>query len=254
MYRKDGMAIHKTIPPCPWGLTVLLLVAYLRLRGAPPPQRRRACFAFAAASGLLITANDVVWIAVTAALVAHWTLFGHRDLSPRRAIAALAFPASVAAGWFLLVATADKYGRVEPTGVLDNVLAYAVEMNAHVLPIAVLAIGAGLSVNNTAAVLSAFGRRTGTFRRTPKRAIIERTLTPGRVEYHSRRGLLPWIEITLAAWASTTACFALSIGLPATGAFHALFAAGLAWVGAGSLREDLRATRVPSPRSCSAGA
>ena len=119
---------------------------------------------------------------------------------------------------------------------------------------AVLAIGAGLSVNNTAAVLSAFGRRTGTFRRTPKRAVVEHTRSPGRVEYHSRRGLLPWIEITLAAWASTTACFALSIGLPATGAFHALFAAGLAWVGAGSLREDLRATRVPSPRSCSAGA
>jgi len=125
-------------------LTVLLLVAYLRLRGAPPPQRCRACFAFAAASGLLVTANDVVWIAVTASLVAHWALFGHRDLSPRRAIAALAFPVSIAAGWFLLVATADKYGRVEPTGVLDNALAYAVEMNAHVLPIALLAIGAFL--------------------------------------------------------------------------------------------------------------
>ena len=106
--------------------------------------RRVACLAFAAASSLLLAANDVVWVAMTVALGAHWGLFAHRDLSPRRAIAALAFPASVAAGWFLLVATADKYGRVEPTGVLDNALAYAVEVNAHVLPLAVLAIGAFL--------------------------------------------------------------------------------------------------------------
>lgn len=124
-------------------LTVLLLYAYLRLRGSPPSERR-SCFAFATVSSLLVATNDVVWVATTVALAAHWVLFGHRDLSLRRALKALSLPACLAAVWFLLVATADKYGRVEPTGILDNALAYAVEMNAHVLPLAAFAIGAFL--------------------------------------------------------------------------------------------------------------
>ncbi len=136
-------------------LTVLLLVAYLGLRRSPPPRWRRACFAFAAASGLLVTANDAVWVAVTVALVVHWMFFGHRDLSLRRALAALALPSALAAAWFLLVATADKYSRVEPAGVLDNAFAYAIEVNAHVLPVAVLAIGAFLHRGRVAELLRA---------------------------------------------------------------------------------------------------
>ncbi len=102
----------------------------------------------------------------------------------------------------------------------------------------VLAIGAGLCVNNTIAVLSAVVGPTGEFRRTPKWNVVGGA-SPIRAHiYGSRRGQTALLEIALGIWAAGNCVLSLLVGLPVTAAFHALFAAGLLWVGASSLLAD----------------
>lgn len=103
----------------------------------------------------------------------------------------------------------------------------------------VIAVGAGLCINNTAAVWSAFDREPGTFNRTPKRDVVDRSRPLLPASYRSRRGRRPLLELGLALWAATTAVLAFTLDLPGTGVFHGLFALGLAWTGGASIREDL---------------
>ena len=102
----------------------------------------------------------------------------------------------------------------------------------------VLAVGAGLSVNNTLAVASALRSETGEFLRTPKNAILRRGESREKRAYRSHRGLLPGLEIGLGSWALGTCGVALWLGLPLTAIFHGLFGAGLLWVGLSSLADD----------------
>ena len=109
----------------------------------------------------------------------------------------------------------------------------------------VIALGAGLSINNTTAVVSALGKRTGDFLRTPKHNVIHRHFPELDVVYRSHRGMLPTIEVALGLWATTTVLLALSLGLWGTAVFHGLFASGLLWVGCRSVLDGLqRPTRV----------
>jgi len=108
----------------------------------------------------------------------------------------------------------------------------------------VVAVGAGLAVNNTAAVFAGFGSRTGAFRRTPKHAVIHKQRGDGSSRrYRSPRGLLPLLELLAGAAAATTSWLGVHNGLPGTALFHGLFAVGLIGLGAGSLFEGSAAAR-----------
>lgn len=107
----------------------------------------------------------------------------------------------------------------------------------------VLALGAGMTVNATAAFVGGLGRRTGEFNRTPKVGAGSRHQLA-----RNPRGALPWLEVGLGLWCATTASLSARIDQPWTAAFHGLFAVGLFWVGLGSLCDDLRAPiAAPAP-------
>jgi cellulose synthase/poly-beta-1,6-N-acetylglucosamine synthase-like glycosyltransferase len=107
----------------------------------------------------------------------------------------------------------------------------------------VLAIGAGMCVNNTLAVLSGLRGEVGIFRRTPKLAGDARAPD---ATYRCQRGALPLAELALGIWAATTAILAARLQLPWTMVFHGLFAAGLLWVGVRSLAAE-RPQRALAP-------
>ncbi|MCA8943347.1 MAG: glycosyltransferase family 2 protein [Planctomycetes bacterium] len=110
----------------------------------------------------------------------------------------------------------------------------------------VFAIGAGMCVNNTAAVLSAMRRHAGEFRRTPKRNAGNDRHSVDAPAYRSTRGIIPFVEGALALCAATTSLIAWSIGVPGTAIFHGLFAIGLGWTSVASIAEDRRPPSAPA--------
>lgn len=111
-------------------LTVAVVHAYLGLyRGC-----RRRPLMLAVASTLLATANDLTWIAVHAALGAHYVLAERRRLDWRR-LAVPLMPALVTlAAWFALASTASRYGRIALDQMPRSGAVYAAEVNAHMVP------------------------------------------------------------------------------------------------------------------------
>jgi len=103
----------------------------------------------------------------------------------------------------------------------------------------VLALGAGMTVNATAAVAAGLGRRVGEFKRTPKVGTSgDRQL--GR----NSRGGLAWLEVGLALFCAATSLLSLRLGQYWTAGFHSLFATGLGWVGLLSLHDELRSPQA----------
>ncbi len=109
----------------------------------------------------------------------------------------------------------------------------------------VLALGAGVCVNNTAALIQAMSRNPGEFRRTPKHNVRAHQRSVGLIHYHSPRGLLPLLEVALGLWAGTTCLLSLFLGELAPAMFHGVFATGLFWVGLRSFRANLRRNTQP---------
>lgn len=109
----------------------------------------------------------------------------------------------------------------------------------------VLALGAGVCVNNTSALIQAMSRNPGEFRRTPKHNVRQDQHRVGLIRYHSPRGFVPLVELGLGLWALTTCLLSLLLGEPAPAMFHGVFAAGLFWVGARSFRANLRRNAQP---------
>ena len=112
----------------------------------------------------------------------------------------------------------------------------------------VLALGAGICINNTVALLQALGTNPGEFRRTPKHNVDRDQRRVGLIQYHSPRGILPLLELGLGLWALTTFVLALLLGNPATALFHGIFATGLFWVGLRSVRANIRRPQQLAPR------
>jgi cellulose synthase/poly-beta-1,6-N-acetylglucosamine synthase-like glycosyltransferase len=63
-----------------------------------------------------------------------------------------------------------------------------------------MAVGTGLSVNNGRAVLEAIFGHRGEFVRTPKYGLCDRRERGHRNRYHALRGLVPYVELALAAY------------------------------------------------------
>ncbi len=104
---------------------------------------------------------------------------------------------------------------------------------------AAMALGIGMCVSQTRAVLEGLRGATGAFVRTPKRGGA-----PARAGYRAPPGARPWVELALAAWFAWGIAAALERRLWAALPFLGLFLAGFAWVGALSLLERRAARRA----------
>ncbi len=104
---------------------------------------------------------------------------------------------------------------------------------------ALMALGAGLALNNTLAAIRGLGGPAGEFVRTPKTAAVATTPVAGVGRYVAPLGWLPWAELALAAYFLTVVVIAIQramwIGLPVLVLFFggyayvSLLALGQAW-------------------------
>ncbi|MGH9662708.1 MAG: glycosyltransferase [Bryobacteraceae bacterium] len=101
-----------------------------------------------------------------------------------------------------------------------------------------MAVGVGLTVINTRAVLEAlFGIRTG-FVRTPKYAIGEKAVRLENRRYRSRSGWLPYMELALGTYFLGMVAYAIDTYNYLTVPFLLLFVAGYYWAGAATLYSE----------------
>ena len=108
-----------------------------------------------------------------------------------------------------------------------------------VLP-ALMAIGIGLAVRNTRAVLEALAGHESPFVRTPKYRIEKTRRAWHRLVYRSsERMWLPWLELGLGVYFCWAAVFAFSRGNYATLPFLSLFLWGYTYTGLLSLTQPL---------------
>ncbi len=119
---------------------------------------------------------------------------------------------------------------------------------------ALLAVGVGLTVINTRAVLEALlGVQTG-FVRTPKYAIDQNRSCIAAMKYRRRSGLLPFIEIAIGTYFLAMVLFAIEVynffSLP----FLLLFVAGYYWAGFATLIQEYRDRVLTSRRRLAAQA
>lgn len=96
----------------------------------------------------------------------------------------------------------------------------------------VMAMGIGLSFSNSRAVLEAIFRKKSTFVRTPKYRIeSNRDRSWFAKRYKRSRGLLPFLELSLAAYFAFTIYVAISSGIFGTVPFLILFLVGYGYTG-----------------------
>jgi cellulose synthase/poly-beta-1,6-N-acetylglucosamine synthase-like glycosyltransferase len=116
--------------------------------------------------------------------------------------------------------------------------------------IAVLVLGAGLSVSNAGAVLQGLGRRVGDWNRTPKTGDGGRgtPLEP----YAPRRSWSGGLELLLALCTAWLSVLAWRAGQVRSMPFLLVLGIGLAYVGTLSVRHRLR-THARRPPSCEGG-
>lgn len=96
---------------------------------------------------------------------------------------------------------------------------------------ALLAIGIGMCINNTKAVLEGFFGIDSPFMRTPKHNVTAKTGDWKKKAYRGVRSFLPAIELGMAAYFVVVVFVALKHGLFAIVAFLLLFLAGYLYVG-----------------------
>jgi cellulose synthase/poly-beta-1,6-N-acetylglucosamine synthase-like glycosyltransferase len=118
---------------------------------------------------------------------------------------------------------------------------------------ALTAVGIGLAVNNTRAVLGGLLSRGGEFVRTPKLGALaergERAASGGSVAYRIRPNRLCWLEILMGLWslAAFAGCFHRSGAM--AGPFLLIQAGGFTYVGVLSLLHQRERTVAPPPSS-----
>jgi cellulose synthase/poly-beta-1,6-N-acetylglucosamine synthase-like glycosyltransferase len=100
-----------------------------------------------------------------------------------------------------------------------------------------MALGIGLTITNTKAVLEAlFGIKTA-FKRTPKYRIEKRGQIPQASKYRKRLGIVPWIELLIGSYFALTIWYAIVNENYFTVPFLLLFVLGYLYTGLMSLLE-----------------
>ena len=105
------------------------------------------------------------------------------------------------------------------------------------VPVAV-AVGLGLSVNNTRAVLGALRRGHTGFRRTPKYGVVDRGDQWRAKRYRQARAGQPFVELALGLYFTVAAIGALATGLFAAVPVFCIFQCGFLYVGGVSLAQQ----------------
>jgi len=111
----------------------------------------------------------------------------------------------------------------------------------------VMALGAGLALNNALAVLEAFDPGAPSFRRTPKRGPGARG--EARRIYRGEPSRLAAVEAFLAIFFAVAAVWAARQNLYASVPFLVLFAAGNAYVSGLTLSQRIAWRRIPAPEN-----
>jgi cellulose synthase/poly-beta-1,6-N-acetylglucosamine synthase-like glycosyltransferase len=105
---------------------------------------------------------------------------------------------------------------------------------------AVLAVGIGLAVNNTRAVLEGLFGAPGEFTRTPKYGIERARDDWHHKKYHQTMPIQPLVEIALGLYFTGTVVYALAHGIYGTLPFLLLFQFGFLYMGLASLFQQMR--------------
>jgi cellulose synthase/poly-beta-1,6-N-acetylglucosamine synthase-like glycosyltransferase len=98
-----------------------------------------------------------------------------------------------------------------------------------------MALGIGLTVTNTRAVLEALVGKKTPFARTPKYRVESKNSLVGAVKYRKRLGVVPWIELLIGSYFAMTVYYALQNENYLTVPFLMLFVVGYWYTGLMSL-------------------
>ena len=96
---------------------------------------------------------------------------------------------------------------------------------------ALLAIGIGMCINNSRAVIEGFLGIESAFTRTPKHNVIDRGTDWKRKAYRGAKSVLPVIELAMAGYFAYIIYFAISNGLFSIVLFLSLFLSGFLYIG-----------------------
>ena len=111
------------------------------------------------------------------------------------------------------------------------------------LPV-VMAIGIGLAINNTKAVIEALFGEPGEFTRTPKYGIERRQDEWQHKKYHQSMPIQPFIEVAFGLYFTMTVLYALANGIYGTLPFLILFQFGYLYLGLTSILQQFRGDAV----------
>ncbi len=108
----------------------------------------------------------------------------------------------------------------------------------------VMAIGIGLAINNTKAVIEALFGAPGEFTRTPKYGIERRQDDWQHKKYHQSMPIQPFIEVGFGLYFTMTVFYALANGIYGTLPFLILFQFGFLYLGLMSVLQQFRGDDV----------
>ena len=120
------------------------------------------------------------------------------------------------------------------------------------LPV-VMAIGIGLAVNNTKAVLEALFGQPGEFTRTPKYGIERRQDDWQHKKYHQAMPVQALVEVAFGLYFTVTVVYALSHGIYGTLPFLVLFQFGFLYLGLTSILQQFKGDDVLAKAPQTAG-
>jgi len=103
----------------------------------------------------------------------------------------------------------------------------------------VLAVGIGLAINNSGAVIEALMGRTSDFARTPKYGIEHARDGWQHKKYHQTLSLQPFVEVALGLYFTGTVLYALQSGIYGTLPFLVLFQVGFLYTGLMSIFQQI---------------
>jgi cellulose synthase/poly-beta-1,6-N-acetylglucosamine synthase-like glycosyltransferase len=98
-----------------------------------------------------------------------------------------------------------------------------------------MALGIGLTITNTKAVIEALVGKESAFARTPKYSVISKQDKVGAKKYRKRLGWVPWLELLIGAYFALTVYYAAENENYITVPFLVLFVVGYWYTGLMSL-------------------
>ena len=98
-----------------------------------------------------------------------------------------------------------------------------------------MALGIGLTITNTKAVLEALTGQQSAFARTPKYSVVNRKDKVGATKYRKRLGWIPWAELLIGTYFAFTVYYAVTNENYITVPFLLLFVVGYWYTGLMSL-------------------